>query len=91
MTDIKNTKEILQALRDIQTAYKVAKVDGVNWQDLLNPETRALIPSLREAGKDGKLALKELQDLDAAEALEIYELLSEIVVEAISIFFGVEG
>lgn len=89
--DIKNTKEILKAVRDMQVAYKTAQIDGVDWKDLLNPETRALIPTLRDAVKDGQLALKELQDLDAAEALEVYELLSEIVVESISLFFGVDG
>lgn len=89
--DIKNTMEALQLVRDGLVAYKVAKEDGVSWLDLLKPEVRALIPGLQEALKDGKLIPKELAELDPAEAMALYEKLSEIVIEAIGLFMGVEG
>lgn len=71
--DIKATMEVIQLLKDVGAAIVAAKADGsIDWRDALNKETRALIPDLQAAIKDGHLIPAELADLDGEESKQVY-------------------
>lgn len=84
---IEETKEVLALLPVLIAAYKKAAEDGIaDWKDLLNEETRAVLPSLYQAYEGSNLVLAELKDLDSEEAGEIYALLSKVVMDAFGLF-----
>lgn len=85
--DIKNTLDLIDVIQDILVAYKASMADGkLDWKDLLNPETRELVPSIHEALKDGSLIPAELSDLDSAEVALIYEKLRGLTFEMLKTF-----
>jgi hypothetical protein len=74
--EIKETLEVVLFLENMAEAIDKAKADGkVDWQDLLNKETRELVPSLFAAIKDSEQVKAEIQDLTKEETSELVERL----------------
>lgn len=72
MTDIKATKEVLEALTVIGIEAKKIAKDGISMADL--PEALELFKHIDlfvAAIKDAKLIPSEMKDLDQAEAIEL--------------------
>lgn len=85
---IAETSDVLDALTAMAVAYKKAKEDDiVNWKDLLNKETRDLIPAVKNAIQDANLIPAELTNLSGEEAAELYQKLTVVFMAVTDAFF----
>lgn len=77
---IKETSEVLTFIGSAAAAIAKAKVDGViDWKDLLNAETRAMIPAMLAAANDGNLISAEMKNLSPEEINVLLDKLTVVV------------